>query len=122
MARVMLPFPLVGSPTDKLDMLLPRGSVIKFLSPHGSMANLYVECDPQEELVLWRFHMIPNGFEIPQNATWIGSLSMYRGGTVAMHFYAEEPDPEYDVQEQIARIEQAGKNVKALIDATRRSA
>jgi hypothetical protein len=50
MARVMLPFPLVGSPTDKLDMLLPRGSVIKFLSPHGSpggVGPLAFPYDPQ---------------------------------------------------------------------------
>lgn len=90
--RVMQDFFLEGSPTNVVELLLPEGSVIKWLSPHGSRARIWVECDPLAQPVLYRFWMVPTGFEVPEGATWIGMLSIQSGHSMfPMHFYVQSP-------------------------------
>jgi hypothetical protein len=79
--------------SDIFTLLMPHYAKILHLTLSEGKPTIFAQSDPSDKRELRRFQMFPNGFTIPDDAWYIGSLALHANDvTHDMHFF-EIPIP-----------------------------
>lgn len=91
--RTVQAYTLMNHGTDVATIVMPADAQIIDLGPYNGQPAVWAIVKVNSPTTLRRFQMVPTGFIIPREGTYIGSMTLFQGDrATAMHFF-EIPVP-----------------------------